>query len=131
MMDLLNLQPATAEIFLALASLVLVLVSAFVAPQEKASKLVRRLTLISFAIAIFLTIYNGSTPAYAFNGQFFTSSFMVYMKVIILLGAMGILLMAKRELKQDQIDRPELPLLMLLSVVGMMLMVSANDIIVL
>jgi NADH-quinone oxidoreductase subunit N len=56
---------------------------------------------------------------------------MVYMKVIILLGAMGILLMAKRELKQDQIDRPELPLLMLLSVVGMMLMVSANDIIVL
>ena len=131
MMDLLNLQPATAEIFLALASLGLVLVSAFVTPQEKASKLVRRLTLISFAIAIFLTIYNGSTPAYAFNGQFFTSSFMVYMKVIILLGAMGILLMAKRELKQDQIDRPELPLLMLLSVVGMMLMVSANDIIVL
>ena len=56
---------------------------------------------------------------------------MVYMKVIILLGAIGILMMAKREFKQDQIDRPELPLLMLLSVLGMMLMVSANDIILL
>ena len=131
MMDLLNLQPATAEIFIALASLVLVLVSAFIAPQEKASNLVRRLTLVSFVVAIFLTIYNGYQPAYAFNGQFFTSSFMVYMKVIILLGAIGILLMSKRELKHDQINRPELPLLMLLSVLGMMLMVSANDIILL
>jgi NADH-quinone oxidoreductase subunit N len=131
MMDLLNLQPATAEIFIVLASLVLVLVSAFIAPQEKASNLVRRLTLISFVVAIFLTIYNGYQPAYAFNGQFFTSSFMVYMKVIILLGAIGILLMSKRELKHDQINRPELPLLMLLSVLGMMLMVSANDIILL
>lgn len=131
MMDLLNLQPATAEIFIALASLVLVLVSAFIAPQEKASNLVRRLTLVSFVVAIFLTIYNGYQPAYAFNGQFFTSSFMVYMKVIILLGAIGILLMSKRELKHDQINRPELPLLMLLSVLGMMLMVSANDIIML
>ena len=131
MMDLLNLQPAIAEIFLALAALGLVLLSAFVMPQENASKLVRRLTLFSFLIAIFLIIYNGYKPAYAFNGQFFTSSFMVYMKVIILLGAIGILLMAKREFKQDQIDRPELPLLMLLSVLGMMLMVSANDIILL
>ena len=131
MMDLLNLQPATAEIFIALASLVLVLVSAFIAPQEKASNLVRRLTLVSFVVAIFLTIYNGYQPAYAFNGQFFTSSFMVYMKVIILLGAIGILLLSKRELKHDQINRPELPLLMLLSVLGMMLMVSANDIILL
>ncbi len=131
MMDLLNLQPAIAEIFLALASLGLVLLSAFIMPQENASKLVRRLTIFSFLIAIFLIIYNGYKPAYAFNGQFFTSSFMVYMKVIILLGAIGILLMAKREFKQDQIDRPELPLLMLLSVLGMMLMVSANDIILL
>lgn len=131
MMDLLNLQPAIAEIFLALAALGLVLLSAFVMPQENASKLVRRLSLFSFLIAIFLIIYNGYKPAYAFNGQFFTSSFMVYMKVIILLGAIGILLMAKREFKQDQIDRPELPLLMLLSVLGMMLMVSANDIILL
>ena len=95
MMDLLNLQPAIAEIFLALAALGLVLLSAFVMPQENASKLVRRLTLFSFLIAIFLIIYNGYKPAYAFNGQFFTSSFMVYMKVIILLGAIGILLMAK------------------------------------
>ena len=92
------------------------LVSAFIAPQEKASNLVRRLTLVSFVVAIFLTIYNGYQPAYAFNGQFFTSSFMVYMKVIILLGAIGILLLSKRELKHDQINRPELPLLMLLSV---------------
>lgn len=130
-MDLLNLQPAIAEIFLALASLGLVLLSAFIMPQEYASKLVRRLTIFSFLIAIFLIIYNGYKPAYAFNGQFFTSSFMVYMKVIILLGAIGILMMAKREFKQDQIDRPELPLLMLLSVLGMMLMVSANDIILL
>ncbi|NBR39699.1 MAG: NADH-quinone oxidoreductase subunit NuoN [Alphaproteobacteria bacterium] len=131
MMDLLNLQPATAEIFMALVALGLVLASAFIQPEAVAAKMVRRATIVTMLLAIWMCYHNGFMPSYAFNGQFFTSPFMVYMKVLILLGAVGILLMAKREFQGDSIDRPELPLLILLSVLGMMLMVSANDLIVL
>jgi len=130
-MDLLNLQPATAEIFMALVALGLVLASAFIQPEAVAAKMVRRATIVTMLLAIWMCYHNGFMPSYAFNGQFFTSPFMVYMKVLILLGAVGILLMAKREFQSENIDRPELPLLILLSVVGMMLMVSANDLIVL
>ncbi|MDA0908176.1 MAG: proton-conducting transporter membrane subunit, partial [Proteobacteria bacterium] len=131
MMDLLNLQPATAEIFMALVALGLVLASAFIQPEAVAAKMVRRATIVTMLLAIWMCYHNGFMPSYAFNGQFFTSPFMVYMKVLILLGAVGILLMAKREFQSENIDRPELPLLILLSVLGMMLMVSANDLIVL
>lgn len=130
-MDLLNLQPATAEIFIALVALGLVLASAFITPEAVAAKLVRRVTIVTMLLAVWMCFHNGFLPAYAFNGQFFTSPFTVYMKVLILLGAVGILLMAKREFQSEKIDRPELPLLILLSVLGMMLMVSANDLIVL
>jgi NADH-quinone oxidoreductase subunit N len=126
MMDLLNLQPATAEIFIALVSLGLVLASAFITPEAVAAKLVRRATIVTMLLAVWMCFHNGFLPSYAFNGQFFTSPFMVYIKVLILLGAVGILLMAKREFQSEKIDRPELPLLILLSVLGMMLMVSAN-----
>ncbi len=130
-MDLLNLQPATAEIFIALVALGLVLASAFIQPEVIAAKIVRRLTIVTMLLAVWMCYHNGFVPSYAFNGQFFTSPFMVYMKVLILLGAIGILLMSKREFQGENIDRPELPLLILLSVLGMMLMVSANDLIVL
>ena len=130
-MDLFALQPAIAEIFMAVMALVLVMVAAFIAPQTRASKFTRRATIATFILAGWMCLYNGFTPTSAFNGMFFTAPFMVMMKLLILLGAMGVLCMAAREVEESQIDKPELPLLMLLSVLGMMLMVSANDIMLL
>ena len=130
-MDLFALQPAIAEIFMAVMALALVMVAAFVAPQARASKFTRRATIATFVLAGWMCFYNGFTPASAFGGMFFTAPFMVMMKLLILLGSVGVLSMAAREVEESQIDKPELPLLMLLSVLGMMLMVSANDIMLL
>ena len=131
-MEFLNLQPASAEIFLAATSLVLLLVSAF-ANEAKTDvpSLVRKLTIFALLISGVLVMINGSVPAYAFASHYVTAPFMVYMKVLIVLGAVGVLLMAKNPLRSDDIDKPELSLLILLSVLGMMLMVSANNLIVL
>ena len=131
-MEFLNLQPASAEIFLAATSLVLLLVSAF-ANEAKTDvpSLVRKLTIFALLISGVLLMINGSVPAYSFASHYFTAPFMVYMKVLIVLGAVGVLLMAKNPLRSDDIDKPELSLLILLSVLGMMLMVSANNLIVL
>ena len=130
-MDLFALQPAIAEIFMAVVALVLVMVAAFVAPQSRASKITRRATIATFFLAGWMCLYNGFTPTSTFGGMFFTAPFMVMMKLLILLGAVGVLSMAAREVEDAQIDKPELPLLMLLSVLGMMLMVSAHDIMLL
>ena len=130
-MDLFALQPAIAEIFMAVMALILVMVAAFIAPQTRASKITRHATIATFILAGWMCLYNGFTPTSAFNGMFFTAPFMVMMKLLILLGSVGVLSMAAREVEESQIDKPELPLLMLLSVLGMMLMVSANDIMLL
>lgn len=131
MIDLLILEPALAEIFLASISLILVLIAAFIPHRRLATLIVRRTVIISLLIALWLVVYNGNQPAYAFYGQFFTSPFMVYMKILLILGAVGVLLMGRRSTREDEIERPELHILMLLAVLGMMLMVSANDLIVL
>ena len=131
MIDLLILEPALAEIFLAGISLILVLIAAFIPHRRLATLIVCRTVIISLLIALWLVVYNGNQPAYAFYGQFFTSPFMVYMKILLILGAVGVLLMGRRSTRDDEIERPELHILMLLAVLGMMLMVSANDLIVL
>ena len=130
-MDLAQLSPAIAEIFLALAGIALVLVAAFGKDEAATSSLVRRLTIGSFAIAALLIMSYGYEPQLAFGTLFMTSPFMVYMKVLVLFGAAIILMMAKSHLKADRINKPEFSLLILLSVLGMMVLISSNNLMVL
>ena len=130
-MDFAQLSPAIAEIFLALAGIALVLVSAFGKDEAATSTLVRRLTIGSFAIAGLLIISYGYEPQLAFGNLFLTSPFMVYMKVLVLGGAAIILMMANAHLKADRINKPEFSLLILLSVLGMLVLISSNNLMVL
>ncbi len=130
-MDFALLSPAIAEIFLALAGIALVLVAAFGKDEAKTSSLVRRLTIASFAIAGMLIISYGYEPQTAFNSLYMTSPFMVYMKVLVLVGAGIILMMANTHLKADRINKPEFSLLILMSVLGMMVLISSNNLMVL
>ena len=61
-MDLFALQPAIAEIFMAVMALALVMVAAFIAPQTRASKFTRRATIATFVLAGWMCLYNGFTP---------------------------------------------------------------------
>ncbi|MCE2516818.1 MAG: NADH-quinone oxidoreductase subunit NuoN [Alphaproteobacteria bacterium] len=130
-MDFSLLTPAIAEIFLAGAAIVLVLVAAFGGEDSKASSLMRKLTIGSFVVAGALVVSNGQAPNLAFGNLFMTSPFKVYMKVLVLVAASVVLLMAKSHLKADGINRPEFSLLILMSVLGMMVLISANDLMVL
>lgn len=125
------LAPAYAEIFLAGAAIVLVLVAAFGGEDNAASSLMRKLTIGSFVLAGLLVVSYGHDANLAFGNLFMTSPFMVYMKLLVLTAAGVILLMAKTNLKSDGINRPEFSLLMLMSVLGMMVLISANDLMVL
>ena len=63
--------------------------------------------------------------------MFITSPFTVYMKLLVLIGAIVVVIVSKPHLRADGIHKPEFYLLILLSVLGMMVVISANDLMVL
>jgi NADH-quinone oxidoreductase subunit N len=69
--------------------------------------------------------------AMAFDGSFINDGFARFSKVMILFGAAATLAMSAEYLKRNELMKFEYPVLILLAAVGMMVMVSANDLIVL
>ncbi len=67
----------------------------------------------------------------AFDGWFVSDGFARFSKVMILFGAAATLALSKEWLARNRILKFEFPVLVVLSVVGMMTMVSARDLIVL
>lgn len=63
----------------------------------------------------------------AFGGQYVADPFGQFMKVLSLLGAAGALLLAIDYNEKERLARFEYPILALLATLGMMVMISAND----
>lgn len=68
---------------------------------------------------------DGTRPA--FNGLFIDDAFSRFAKVAILLSAAGVLVMAQDYMARRDLARFEYPILVTLSVIGMMVMVSSAD----
>ena len=73
----------------------------------------------------------GGDTAQAFDGMFITDAFARFVKLLILAGSGVAILLALDDFKRSGTDRFEVPVLVLLATVGMMMMVSANDLIAL
>ncbi|MEO0342295.1 MAG: NADH-quinone oxidoreductase subunit NuoN [Pseudomonadota bacterium] len=67
----------------------------------------------------------------AFDGAFIDDAFSRYAKILILFGSSVILLLSQNYLKRNKLYQFEFPILIALATVGMMLMVSAGDLIAL
>ena len=61
--------------------------------------------------------------------MFVVDPFAGFVKVLVLIGSALAIVMSMGYLKREKLQRPEFPVLILLATVGMMLMISANDII--
>ncbi|MGA0310893.1 MAG: NADH-quinone oxidoreductase subunit NuoN [Candidatus Puniceispirillaceae bacterium] len=125
--DLTDILPALPEMLLATLALVLVLVAAYGGEGASNARRVTRIALGGIVLALAL-IWSGTTgDATAFGGMFRADSFADYMKILVLLGTFGALYMSITPLVKDDINKPEFALLVMLDLVGMMLMISAND----
>ena len=124
----LGYQLAWPEIFIALSSLALLMLGVF--KRENSASLVNVLALVVLAIAAFLVWKEtGQDKTLAFGGQFIVDPFAGFAKLIALVAAFACMMMAVPFTRREGIDRFELPILMLFSVLGMMMMISANDLI--
>ncbi|RVU20225.1 NADH-quinone oxidoreductase subunit NuoN [Methylobacterium oryzihabitans] len=124
------LGPALPELILAVGALVLILYGAF--KGEKSTEGVTVGTLIVLILALFAVV---SQPLGAkvttLNGAFIVDGFARVMKSLVLLGSAAALLLARDLFERERIARFEYPILILLSTIGMLIMVSANDLIAL
>src|SRR3546814_10859394 len=65
----------------------------------------------------------------SFSGLFVVDGFEAFMKLLILLGSSLAVVMSLGFIERERMARPEYPVLFLFATVGMMMMVSANDLI--
>ncbi|HEY8611379.1 MAG TPA: NADH-quinone oxidoreductase subunit NuoN [Roseomonas sp.] len=118
---------ALPEILLAAVGLVLLMVG--VIPKRDMTFPVTMGTLGALLVATVLAM---ATPdGMAFSNQFVSDGFARFAKVLILLGAASGLMLALDWNEKQGIARFEFPILVLFSTIGMMVMVSAADLITL
>ena len=89
-----------------------------------------KVLLLLFALFVVL-----SAPTHGrvttLSGAFVSDAFSKVMKSLVLLGSASTILLAHDFFKRERIDRFEFPVLIVLCTIGMMVMVSANDLIAL
>ncbi len=122
-----DLMPALPEIFLACAGMALLLIGVFLG--EKSTRIVASLAVMSFIIAGALLVMGSGGRTVTFNGMFVADGFAVFMKILVLLGSALALILSLDYLEHEGMSRFEFPVLFVLATVGMLLMISANNLI--
>jgi NADH-quinone oxidoreductase subunit N len=117
------------ELVLTVASLVLLMISAFVG--DKAARLCTWLAVGSFVIAGLVTPGVFDDGGRGFGGLFVGDSFAAFAKILVYIAAAVALIAATSWFSRDGRFRAEYPVLILLSSVGMGMMVSAGDLLTL
>lgn len=123
-----SLSLAAPELILALGALVLLMIGVF--SGERASSTVTGLAVALLIAAggwMLLFTDDGS----AFGGAFISDAFARFMKLLTLVGSFVTLIMSVGFAKAERFDRFEYPVLIVLATLGMLLMVSASNMITL
>ncbi|MDQ7071451.1 MAG: NADH-quinone oxidoreductase subunit NuoN [Rhodobacterales bacterium] len=114
------------EIILSVYAMLALIFAVYTKKDALAGLLIWTTAALFTGLAIWIGM-SGSGENIAFDGMFVDDGFARFAKVVILLSAAAILLMGKDYMERRNMARFEYPLLVALSVVGMMVMVSAGD----
>ena len=117
------------EIIMVVGALMLLLVGAF---QDKGgAKLVWGLSLLLILVTIGFLVKDWGANATLFNGSFVIDDFARLLKILVLAGGFVTLYMSVTYLSETGLFKPEYSTLLLFSMLGMMVMISAGDLIAL
>ncbi|RFC68115.1 MULTISPECIES: NADH-quinone oxidoreductase subunit NuoN [Mesorhizobium] len=124
----LSLSLAAPELIIAIGALVLLMIGAF--SGERANTTVTGLAVaVLIGAGAWLVLFTGTGEA--FGSAFVSDSFARFMKVLTLIGSVVTLIMSVGFAKAEKFDKFEFPVLIMLSTLGMMVMISANNMIAL
>ena len=128
-LEALNLAPALPEILLAVGSMVLLMIGVY--GGEKSNTTVTGLSIALLIVAVFMIFQNGNDVTTTFDGGFIVDPFANLMKILTLIGSIAAIAMSIAFVRRENFDRFEYPVLIVLATLGMMMMISANDLIAL
>ena len=124
-----NLNLILPEIFISLSTMFLLILGVFL---KDGSKLIFNISLLVLLITAIITINEtfSINRMTLFNDSVVIDYMSSFMKIITLLGAFLVLIISSSYLKIFKIFKIEYPILILSSVLGMMVMISSNDLMV-
>ena len=124
-----NLELIFPEIFISLSIMFLLILGVY---KKKSSKLIHNISLIVLLITAFITFNEtlGIQEIKLFKKSIIIDYLASFMKIITLIAAFLVLVVSSNYLKILNIFKIEYPILILSSVLGMMIMISSNDLIV-
>ena len=126
---MINLELVFPEIFLSLSIMFLLILGVF---KNNSSKLVQNISLIILLITAVITFNETliTKKTFLFNSSIVIDYLSSFMKIVTLIAAFLVLVISSNYLKTFKIFKIEYPVLILSSVLGMMIMISSNDLIV-
>jgi NADH-quinone oxidoreductase subunit N len=119
--------PIFPELFIVLAAMVLLLWGVY--HRYPAGLSISIVSIFVLAGAALLIARQPAATEELFNGAFVNDSFARFMKVLTLAGSAFAILLSFDYMRRERLLRFEYPVLILLSTAGMMLTISANDLI--
>ena len=124
-----NLNLVLPEIFISLSIMFLLVLGVF---KKNSSKIIFNISLLALLITAIITFNETSNidRVTLFNNSVVIDYMSSLMKIITLIGAFLVLVISPTYLKTFMIYKIEYPVLILSSVLGMMVMISSNDLIV-
>lgn len=133
MAEIPNIIPALPELFLACVVMALLMLGVFHKTggieDVKASRLISLLCVVALLLAVMLVSTLSGGRLAAFQNMFVSDTFAVYCKVLVLVGsALGIII-SQGFLERHEAARFEYAILIVFAALGMMMMISANDLI--
>ena len=121
-----NLNILIPEIFLSLSTFSILMIGVFL---KKSFNIIFNLSSLIIIVTIAIIISSPNSEEKIFLESFTRDAFSNYFKVLILLSSLFVLNSSKNFIVENKLDKFEYPIIILLSILGMFFMVSANDLI--
>ncbi|MCB1438690.1 MAG: NADH-quinone oxidoreductase subunit NuoN [Nitratireductor sp.] len=118
-----NLALASPELWLSAGAMALLMIGVFV--NRSSAAIVTGLAIALIVVAGF-SLSRLSTGE-AMHGAFILDNFAIFMKFLALIGSGVTIAMSINFMREEKFEKFEYPILVLLATTGMMLMISAND----
>ena len=123
-----NFQYILPEIFISVSIMLFLLVGVF---KKNSASLIYNLSNISLVILLALIINLSSLDTiYLFNNSYLIDNLSNYMKIILVGSGIFVMLTGSKYIQVINLNKIEYPILILSSILGMMIMISSNDLIV-
>ena len=114
------------EIILSLSIFSLLIIGVFI---KNSFDFIYRLSIFLVSLLILVIISSDSESIKIFNESFILDEFSSFAKLLILTSSFFVLIMSKKYIQDIKNNKFEYPIIILLSILGMFFMVSANDLI--